>query len=135
MKRLILALGLLLALSAPSSADVVIQDLSVIWQGRKSTEINIRVTVANPAGTTQQGPVVVSLFVRHRPGDVWRKVQEWDDIAKIQPGYKVSRDYFASPAAPPFDSAIRTASFQVKAVATTPDGQNVEQVRTIGPPR
>lgn len=132
MRRLfttVLALALLWAIAAPAMAKVVISDVFVNWQGRRSTEVNIRVTVKNPANYTQQGPVIVSLFVRGNAGEAWRKVQEWDDISKIQPGYKVARDYFTLPGAVP--GALETGRFQVKATVHTPDGSYTEVEREV----
>lgn len=124
-----LALALLWAIAAPAMAKVTIADVFVNWQGRRSAEINIRVTVKNPGSYTQQGPVIVSLFVRGNSGESWRKIQEWDDIAKIQPGYRIARDYFTLPGAVP--GALETGRFQVMATVHTPDGTNTQLVKDV----
>jgi hypothetical protein len=116
MKRFLTTFALLTALLHPARADAVVEDVLV---RRTGDNVNIRVTVSNPAATKQAGPVVVDLYVRPTEADAWTKVQSWNNIEALAAGNRVSRDYFDENNAILKDLASR-GRFQARAVVTAP---------------
>jgi hypothetical protein len=115
-KKPLIALAILAATFLPAHADAVVDDVLV---RRAGDDVNIRVTVRNPAKARQAGPVMVDLYVRAGESDEWTKVKSWDDIEYIGGGYKVSRDYFDENNSLLKDLAAK-GRFQSKAVVTAP---------------
>ena len=115
MRKLIVALLLVFA-HLPALADAQIEDLLV---RRKDNNVNIRVTVRNPGTSTQQGPVVIDLFARANENEGWQKIKTWNNISKLQRGFRVSRDFFDENNV--YLAQLATAgSFEVRAVVTAP---------------
>ncbi len=116
MKNSLIALAVLIASACPAFADALVDEVLV---RRMGDDVNIRVTVRNPAKTRQPGPVTVDLYVRAGESDEWSKVKSWNDIEYIGGGYKVSRDYFDEN-----NSFLKELAaggrFQSKAVVTAP---------------
>lgn len=118
MARWILAAAVLAALLAPlpAAADAKVESLLV---RRIEDRVNIRVTLKNPSPHRQPGPVVIDLFVRAGEGDTWQKIKTWKDIRYIQPGYRVSRDFFDTNS-PLLHQLAETGQFEVKASVRAP---------------
>lgn len=121
--RKALVLVSLLGLAGTAFADVEIQDLLARRQGSK---MNIRVTVNNPTGMTQKGPVKVRLFARQTATDSWVPLKTWTDISKIAPKNRVSRDFFDENSATLKDMAMKGA-FEVRATAEAPGASRVAE--------
>ncbi|MGE0488694.1 MAG: hypothetical protein AB7S38_05735 [Vulcanimicrobiota bacterium] len=115
MRNLIVALLLVFA-HLPATAEVVVEDLLV---RRKDDNVNIRVTVKNPGSSTQRGPVVVELYARPNENEGWQKIKSWNNITKLQRGFRVSRDFFDENNVYLAQLAA-TGSFEVKAVVSAP---------------
>lgn len=119
-----LVLGLLLFL--PARADIEIEQLLVRMKGE---DVNIRVTIRNPGTHRQAGPVVIDLYVRDDASAPWEKIRTWNDIAFVQPGYRVSRDFFEENNAK-LRALAADHEFEAKAVVRVPGGvKDVEAVR------
>lgn len=115
MRKWIVAL-LLVFSQLPAAADVVVEDLLV---RRKDDNVNIRVTVRNPGSSTQAGPVVVELYARPNENEGWQKIKSWNNITKLQRGFRVSRDFFDENNV--YLAQLAAAgSFEVKAVVSAP---------------
>ncbi len=126
MKSSILSLILGLVLSVPALADIEIEQLQVRMKGE---DVNIRVTVRNPGAQRQAGPVVIDLFIRDNASSPWEKIRTWNDIAFVQPGYRVSRDFFEENNAR-LRALAADHEFEAKAVVRVPGGvKDVEAVR------
>ncbi|MCE7875235.1 hypothetical protein DYH09_33395 [bacterium CPR1] len=116
--------GLLLFL--PARADIEIEQLLVRMRGE---DVNIRVTIRNPGANRQAGPVMIDLYVRDDASSPWEKVRTWNDIAFVQPGYRVSRDFFEENNAR-LRALAADHQFEAKAVVRVPGGvKDVEAVR------
>ncbi len=121
-----LFLGALLL--APCSAEVAIEELKVRMQGQ---DVNIRVSIRNPGRQTQAGPIMIDLYVRDDAGSPWQLIKTWNDLPKLQAGYRVSRDFFEE------NNALLRAlaadkQFDAKAVIRLPGGvKDVEAVRAL----
>lgn len=116
MKSFVAGAGLFLSLLCPVQADAVIDDLQV---RRVGPNVNVRVTVRNPANVAQEGPVVVDLFTRANSSAEWQLLKSWTDIKAMTPGNRYSRDYFDANSALLADLADK-GRFQVKAVVNAP---------------
>lgn len=116
MRQIFTILALLVALLSPASADAIVDDVLV---RREGDHVNVRVNLHNPATTRQPGPVVVDLYARANESDAWTKLTSWNDIEFIQPGYKVSRDFFGANS-PTLEALAAHGRFQVKATVTAP---------------
>ena len=110
----ILALGT--ALVAPAVADVSVKE---ILQHKRGVEINVRVTVDNPARTPQRGPVKISLWVRPDSNAKWQQIKVWNDIREIHSGQKISRDIFAQNSRT-LRIVARNPNWEAKATVTAP---------------
>jgi hypothetical protein len=99
-----------------AAADVKIQE---ILPRRQGADINIRVTVVNPAATTQKGPVTLSLFVRQNGGEAWQRIKTWTNIAKMPAGNRVSRDFFEENNAT-LRALAEQGAFEIRATASAP---------------
>lgn len=91
MRKAVILCLLLLGLSGSAQADVIVEELLV---RRQDESVNIRVNLRNPGTARQNGPIVITLYVRASERDGWTMVKSWSDVKFLQPGYKVSRDYF-----------------------------------------
>lgn len=112
MHRLVIGAALLLTVFLPMKAGAEAEVESLLVR-RMSDNVNIRVTLANPTRLRQQGPIVVDLFVRADEGQAWEKIKTWTDIRYLQPGYRVSRDYFGANSAA-LQNLAYGGRFQVK---------------------
>lgn len=113
--------GAILALVGCAWADVSVEDVLARRQG---SSVNLRVTVNNPAGTTQKGPVKVVLFVRQTNSDPWQTVKTWTNIQKLGAGERVSRDYFDENNAT-LKALAESGAFEVRATAQGPGAPKV----------
>lgn len=125
MKTFGMAMLLLGSMAAQAFADVKIDQVLV---RRKGQDINLRVVISNPGKTRQPGPVKIDLYVRDTPDKPWEKITSWNDIAFIQPGYKVARDFFEEN-----NETLRAlavdGAFETRAVVSLPNGaKGVETV-------
>lgn len=115
MKKAILAI-LFLTMGLAARADVAVED---VLARREGADINVRVTVKNPAKTTQKGPVKITLSVRQTSADDWQVIKTWTDITKLAPGNRASRDYFQAN-----NTVLRKlaeqGAFEIRAVAEAP---------------
>lgn len=123
LRRSLLLIALLLA---PALGDVKIESLLVRM---KDANVNVRVTVMNPGRSTQPGPILIDLYVRRDAGEPWRKIKTWNNLSKLQPGYRVSRDFFDEN-----DATLKALAaghvFEAKAVVRLPGGvKDVEAVQ------
>lgn len=116
MKRVLTAFALFVGMIIPAQADAIVDQLLV---RREGDHVNIRVNLRNPASTRQAGPVVIDLYARPSEADAWTKINSWNDIEFIQPGYKVSRDFFGTNSEVLKQLASK-GRFQVKATITAP---------------
>lgn len=116
MKKSLASLGLLLAMLIPAQADAIIDDLQV---RRIGPNVNVRVTVRNPADIAQEGPVTVDLYTRATSAEEWLPLKSWNDIKSIAPGNRYSRDFFDENSALLTDLAAK-GRFQVKATVNAP---------------
>ena len=119
--RSLLVGGAILALVGCAWADVSVEDVLARRQG---SSVNLRVTVNNPAGTTQKGPVKVVLFVRQTNSDPWQTVKTWTNIQKLGAGERVSRDYFDENNAT-LKALAESGAFEVRATAQGPGAPKV----------
>lgn len=110
-----------LALAGCAWADVAVEDLLA---RREGSSVNLRVTVNNPAGKTQKGPVKVVLFVRQTSSDSWQAVKTWTNIQKLGAGERVSRDYFDENNAT-LKALAESGAFEVRATAEGPGAPKV----------
>lgn len=111
----------ILALAGGAWADVAVEDLLA---RREGSSVNLRVTVNNPAGKTQKGPVKVVLFVRQTSSDSWQAVKTWTNIQKLGAGDRVSRDYFDENNAT-LKALAESGAFEVRATAEGPGAPKV----------
>ena len=115
MRKGILSLAFL-ALGASVFADVSVEE---VLARREGADINIRVTVNNPASTTQKGPVKVVLSVRQTSSDSWQEIKTWTNIAKLAAGDRVSRDFFQANHTL-LRQLAEQGTFEIRAVAQAP---------------
>lgn len=131
MRRLSLVLLLFLALSAIAPAEVVIENMYVAL---KDGQVNVRVTVRNPGRTRQGGPVLIDLYIRRDEREQWTRVRTWNDIKYIQPGYRISRDFFGENDVY-LDQLAAEGHFEARAVVRTPGGvKDVERIEAYESP-
>lgn len=116
MRQTLAALAILGSMLVPAQADAVVDQLLV---RREGNHVNIRVNLRNPASTRQPGPIVITLYARPSENDAWTKITTWNDIQFLQPGYKVSRDFFGTNSDVLKQLAAR-GRFQVKANVSAP---------------
>lgn len=119
--RNLLVGGAILALVGCAWADVAVEDVLARRQG---SSVNLRVTVNNPGGRTQKGPVKVVLFVRQTDSDPWQTVKTWTNIQKLGAGERVSRDYFDENNAT-LKALAESGAFEVRATAQGPGAPKV----------
>jgi hypothetical protein len=120
------ALLLTALLVAPALADVKIEQLLVRM---KAGDVNIRVTVYNPGGSTQAGPILIDLYVREDASSPWQKIKTWNNIQKLPAGHRVSRDFFVENNAK-LRALAADEVFEAKAVVRLPGGvKDVEAVQ------
>ncbi|MEW6279169.1 MAG: hypothetical protein AB1758_11130 [Candidatus Eremiobacterota bacterium] len=125
MRRFVLAAVLCLFLSPGARADVRIEQMHVAL---RDGQVNVRVTVFNPGSTRQPGPVLIDLYIRRDESEQWTRVRTWDDIRMIQPGYRVSRDFFGENNAYLAELAAE-GHFEARAVVRVPGGvKDVERI-------
>lgn len=103
-------------LGSQAFADVSVEE---VLARREGADINIRVTVNNPASTTQKGPVKVVLSVRQTESEPWQEIKTWTNITKLAAGNRVSRDFFQANHAL-LRKLAEQGSFQIRAVAEAP---------------
>ena len=115
MRKQILTLAWL-ALCSNAFADVNVEE---VLARREGADINIRVTVNNPATTTQKGPVKVVLSVRQTSSDAWQEIKTWTNISKLAAGNRASRDFFQANH-PLLRKLAEQGSFEIRAVAEAP---------------
>ena len=116
MRQTLATLALLAAMLLPAQADAIVDDVLV---RREGDHVNVRVNLRNPATTRQPGPVVIDLYARPGENDAWTKITSWNDIEFIQPGYKVSRDFFGTNREV-LQQLAQGGRFQVKATVSAP---------------
>lgn len=104
------------AVCCAAYADVAVEDVLARRQG---ADINVRVTVNNPAPKAQKGPVKITLSVRQTSGDQWQVIKTWTDISKLAPGNRVSRDFFQANH-PLLHRLAEQGAFEIRAVAEAP---------------
>ncbi len=109
------------AVCASAYADVSVEDVLARRQG---ADINVRVTVKNPARATQKGPVKVTLSVRQTSSDKWQTIKTWTDISKLAAGNRVSRDFFQANH-PVLRQLAEQGAFEIRAVAEAPGAPKV----------
>lgn len=100
----------------PAHADAVVEELQI---RRIGSNVNLRVSVRNPADIAQQGPIVIELLARARTADEWTTIRTWDDIKSMGPGDRLSRDFFEENS-PLLTSLASNGKFQVKAIVRAP---------------
>lgn len=122
---LLLASALLLN-SLAASADVVVREVLL---RKKGADINVRVTVGNPAAAVQKGPVTVTLEVRENSGEPWKKIKTWQDIRQIKPGDKVSRDIFSQNSGE-LRNVASHIGWQARATVAAPGAKSAERIAT-----
>ena len=125
--RKLIVVAFLLVTTLASSADVAIDELLV---RRQDSNVNIRVNLHNPSAEAQQGPIVVALMVRKDASRPWTTIHTWNNISKLAPGYRVSRDYFDENNTVLADLAA-SGTFEVKAFVRAPGDTSVESVTTF----
>lgn len=108
--------ALVAAVCTATYADVAVEDILARRQG---ADINVRVTVNNPAKATQKGPVKVILAVRQTSADQWQVIKTWTDISKMAGGYRVSRDFFQANH-PVLRQLAEQGAFEIRATAQAP---------------
>ena len=104
------------AVCSAAYADVAVEDVLARRQG---ADINVRVTVNNPAKATQKGPVKVVLAVRQTSADQWQVIKTWTDISKLAGGNRVSRDFFQANH-PVLRQLAEQGAFEIRATAQAP---------------
>ncbi len=116
MKLVLASLALIATMVMPALADATIDELIV---RRSGADVNLRVTVRNPAPTRQAGPIMVDLYVRQDESDNWMKIKTWNNISALKSGHRVARDYFDEN-----DMTLKqlaaSGRFQARAVVTAP---------------
>ena len=126
MRKLIVA-AFLLVTPLASSADVAVEELLV---RRQDSNVNIRVNLHNPSSDVQQGPIVLALMVRKDANKPWTTIHTWNNISKLAPGYRVSRDYFDENNSILADLAA-SGAFEVRAFVRAPGDFSVESTTTF----
>ncbi|MBI3924368.1 MAG: hypothetical protein HY319_02395 [Armatimonadetes bacterium] len=123
----ITALLFFVILPSAAGAEVTLETLLV---RRWYDNLNIRVSLHNPSPARQPGPVVVELSARANSAEAWIPVKTWNNINYIQPGFRVSRDFFEENSAFLRQLASR-GTFEVRAVVRAP-GQTeaIEKIST-----
>lgn len=109
------------AVCAAAYADVAVED---VLARREGADINVRVTVNNPAKTAQKGPVKITLSVRQTASDQWQTIKTWTDISKLAGGNRVSRDFFQANH-PILRQLAEQGAFEIRAVAEAPGAPKV----------
>ena len=104
------------AVCCAAYADVSVED---VLARREGADINVRVTVNNPAKTSQKGPVKITLSVRQTEADKWQVIKTWTDISKLAAGNRVSRDFFQANH-PLLRQLAEQGAFEIRAVAEAP---------------
>ncbi|MBN9420788.1 MAG: hypothetical protein J0I12_35410 [Candidatus Eremiobacteraeota bacterium] len=104
------------AVCCAAYADVAVED---VLARREGADINVRVTVNNPAKTSQKGPVKITLSVRQTEADKWQVIKTWTDISKLAAGNRVSRDFFQANH-PLLRQLAEQGAFEIRAVAEAP---------------
>lgn len=104
------------AVCCAAYADVAVED---VLARREGADINVRVTVNNPAKTSQKGPVKITLSVRQTEADKWQIIKTWTDISKLAGGNRVSRDFFQANH-PLLRQLAEQGAFEIRAVAEAP---------------
>jgi hypothetical protein len=110
-----------LLLGCSAFADVSVEE---VLARREGADMNIRVTVNNPASTTQKGPVKIVLSVRQTSSDSWQEIKTWTNIAKLAPGNRVSRDFFQANHTL-LRQLAEQGSFEIRALAQAPGAPKV----------
>lgn len=125
LKKSLATLALLASMIFPAQADAVVESLLL---RRAGDNVNARVTVRNPIGIRQRGPVVIDLYVRATEADEWVKVKTWNDIKYIGAGNRVSRDFFDENSAL-LRGLAASGRFQARATVRAPGLRNtVERI-------
>lgn len=120
------ALLLIALLLAPALGDVKIESLLVRM---KDSNVNVRVTVTNPSRSTQPGPIMIDLYIRRDASQPWQPIKTWNNLSRLQPGYRVSRDFFDENNAQ-LKALAAGGVFEAKAVVRLPGGvKDVEAVQ------
>lgn len=109
------------AVCAAAYADVNVED---VLARREGADINVRVTVKNPAAKPQKGPVKITLSVRQSADDNWQVIKTWTDISKLAAGNRVSRDFFQANH-PLLRQLAEQGAFEIRAVAEAPGAPKV----------
>ena len=109
------------AVCCAAYADVAVED---VLARREGSDINVRVTVSNPAASTQKGPVKITLSVRQTASDNWQVIKTWTNIAKLAGGNRVSRDFFQANH-PLLRQLAEQGAFEIRAVAEAPGAPKV----------
>lgn len=126
MHKVLMGAALLLAVFMPmkASAEASIESLLV---RRMSDTVNVRVTLKNPTATRQRGPITVDLYARAAEGQDWQRIRTWTDIRFLQPGYRVSRDFFGENNAF-LQQLVSSGHFEVKTTVRAPGMADAEEV-------
>lgn len=109
------------AVCCAAYADVAVED---VLARREGADINVRVTVNNPAKAAQKGPVKITLSVRQTEADKWQVIKTWTDISKLAGGNRVSRDFFQANH-PLLRQLAEQGAFEIRAVAEAPGAPKV----------
>lgn len=111
-----------MTLAAPSFATAKIEQLLVRRTGK---DMNIRVTLNNPDGVKQQGPIRVDLYARPDANSPWQKIKTWDNVSVVGANKRVSRDFFEA-GSPRLQAIAASPAFEARAVLHAPGTHDVE---------
>ena len=122
LRNLVLSTLAGLTLAAPAFATAKIEALLVRRQGK---DMNIRVTLNNPDGMKQQGPIRVDLYARPDANSPWQKIKTWNNISVVGANKRVARDFFEAGSAK-LQAIAGSPAFEARAVLRAPGTHDVE---------
>jgi hypothetical protein len=109
-------------LAAPALATAKIEELLVRRQGK---DMNIRVTLNNPDGRMQKGPIRVDLYARPDHSSRWEKIKTWNNVRVVGANKRISRDFFEANSAK-LQAIAAAPAFEARAVLHAPGTSDVE---------